>query len=235
MQYDNANLATPTGAPAKLAKSSWPSLRLWYLDHHFWRAECVRLCLFMNNVPFEDRRVGYDELYGSGMLTFGTFPSLEVNGRAIAQTHAMAAYVGKLTGMYPSDPWLQAKVDEIFGGLTDATELITGTMSIRDPERKIQTRQQMCQRDGRLTMLLSGIESVLQQNGGNGLVAGDTITVADLALWRAVNWISCGTLDGIPTDYISRLFPNLWNCHCQLDRLPEVQEWKRRNPRHYKK
>jgi glutathione S-transferase len=212
-----------------------PNLRLWYLDHHFWRAECVRLCLFLGGVPFDDKRVGYDELYGSGMLTFGTFPSLEVNGRPIAQTHAMAAYAGKLTGMYPNDPWLAAKVDEIFGGLTDATELVTGTMGIRDPNQKIQTREQMCQRDGRLTMLLSGIESVIAQNGGNGYTAGDSITVADLALWRAVNWMSCGTLDGIRTDYISRHFPNLWNVHRQVEALPQVQEWKRRNPRHYKK
>lgn len=222
----------PVGTRAPVA---YPELRLWYLDHHFWRAECVRLCLFMGGVPFEDKRVGYDELYGSGMLTFGTFPSLEVNGKPIAQTHAMAAFSGRLTGMYPNDPWLAAKVDEIFGGLTDATDLVTGTMGIRDSNQKIQARQQMCQRDGRLTMLLSGIESVLAQNGGNGLSAGESITVADLALWRAVNWLSCGTLDGIRTDYIQRHFPNLWSVHCNIDNQPQVQEWKQRNPRHYRK
>jgi glutathione S-transferase len=189
----------------------------------------------MGGVPFEDKRVGYDELYGSGMLTFGTFPALEVNGRPIAQTHAMAAYAGKLTGYYPNDPWLAAKVDEIFGGLTDATELITGTMSIRSPDQKIQVRQQMCQRDGRLTMLLSGVESVLAQNGGNGYTAGDSLTVADLALWRAVNWMSCGTLDGIPRDYISKCFPHLWKLHLAVDAIPKVQDWKQRNPHQYRR
>lgn len=219
------------GSPAM----SHPDLKLWYLDHHFWRAECVRLCLFMGGVPFEDKRVGYDELYGSGMLTFGTFPALEVNGKPIAQTHAMAAFCGKLTGYYPEDIWQQAKVDEVFAGLTDVTDLITGTMGIRDPQQKIQARRQMIQKDGRATMLLSGVESILVQNGRNGLVAGEKITVADLALWRAVNWISCGTLDGIPTDYIARSFPTLWKCHTQIDALPKVQEWKKRNPHHYRR
>merc|ERR1712070_971942 len=106
---------------------------------------------------------------------------------------------------------------------------------IRDPQQKIQARRQMIQKDGRATMLLSGVESVLTQNGGNGLVAGDKVTVADLALWRAVNWMSCGTLDGIRTDYIQRHFPNLWNVHRQVEALPQVQDWKRRNPRHYRK
>jgi glutathione S-transferase len=212
-----------------------PQLRLWYLDHHFWRAECVRVCLFMSGVPFDDKRVGYDELYGSGMLTFGTFPALEVNGRPIAQTHAMAAYCGKLTGMYPQDPFLQAKVDEVFAALTDATDLITGTMRIRDPNQKIATRQQYIQQDGRLTMFLTGIESVLKENGGNGHVAGDSLTVADLALWRAVDWMSCGTLDGIPREYIAQCFPLLYKVHRQVDALPKVQEWKGRNPHHYRK
>lgn len=218
---------------AMTSSKGLPQLRLWYLDHHFWRAECVRLCCFLGDVPLEDKRVGYNELYGSGMLTFGTFPALEVNGKSIAQTHAMAAFVGKLTGYYPSDPWLAAKVDEIFGGLTDATDLITGTMSIRSPNEKIRVRQQMCQQEGRLTMLLLGIENVLAQNGGNGLTAGDKLSVADLALWRAVNWMSCGTLDGISVNYISQCFPNLWKVHCNVEALPKVQEWKQKHPRHY--
>lgn len=219
---------------SETSRAAMPNLRLWYLDHHFWRAECVRLSCFIGGIPLEDKRVGYDELYGSGMLTFGTFPALEVNGRSIAQTHAMAAFVGKMTGHYPSDPWLAAKVDEIFGGLTDATDLITGTMGIRNPQQKIQTRQQMCSQEGRLTMLLSGVENVLAQNGGNGFTAGSSLTIADLALWRAVNWMSCGTLDGIPRDYISKSFPNLWKVHCNIEAQPKVQEWKRKNPHHYR-
>lgn len=228
-------MATLQRAMSTNSNNKFPSLRLWYLDHHFWRAECVRLALFMGNVPFEDKRVGYDELYGSGMLTFGTFPALEVNGRPIAQTHAMAAYVGKLTGYYPDDPWLQAKVDEVFGGLTDATDLVTGTMGIRNPNQKIQTRQSYCQQDGRLTMLLSGLEGLLVQNGGNGLFAGDQVTVADLAVWRAVDWLSCGVLDGIPRNYISSAFPNMWTLYQKIDGLPKVLEWKQKNPHHYRR
>lgn len=214
---------------------SLPQLRLWYLDHHFWRAECVRLCLTIGNVPFEDKRVGYDELYSSGMLHFGTFPALEVNGRSINQTHAMAAFCGKLTGMYPSDVWLAAKVDEVFAGLTDATELVTGTMQIQDPQQKILRRQQLCSQEGRLTMLLGGVETILQQNGSNGFCAGNSLTVADLALWRAVGWLSGGVLDGIAGDYIMKWFPALWKLHCAMDKHPKVQEWKARFPNKYRK
>lgn len=167
------------------------------------------------------------------MLHFGTCPALEVDGRSINQTHAAAAFIGKLTGMYPDDPWLAAKVDETFAGLTDATELVTGTMGIRDPNQKFQARQQLVSNNGRLTMLLGGIESILIQNGCNGLVAGNTVSVADFALWRAVGWLSSGIIDGIPQDYISRVFPNLWALHCKIDAMPEVQAYKQHNPKHY--
>mmetsp|Transcript_100606 Transcript_100606/g.189739 ORF Transcript_100606/g.189739 Transcript_100606/m.189739 type:complete len:246 (-) Transcript_100606:87-824(-) len=215
--------------------SAYPKLTIWYLDHHFWRAECMRIPLFMRGIPFEDSRCGWEQMHASGMLHFGTCPALEVDGRSINQTHAAAAYVGKLTGMYPSDPWLAAKVDEVFAGLTDATELVTGTMGIRDPNRKIQVRQQLTAPDGRLTMFLTGIEGVLMQNGANGFVAGDTVTVADFALWRAVGWLSSGIIDGISPDYISVMFPTLWKLHCMIDTMPEVQSYKQRHPHHYRR
>merc|ERR1712217_171810 len=86
-----------------------------------------------------------------------------------------------------------------------------------------------------LTMLLSGLESLLVQNGSNGLFAGEAVTVADLAVWRAVDWMSNGTLDGIPRSYIPNTFPNLASLYQKVDALPEVQEWKQKNPRHYKR
>lgn len=220
---------------AAVQGKGYPELKIWYLDHHFWRAECIRLPLFIRGIPFQDSRCGWEEMHASGMLHFGTCPALEVDGRSINQTHAAAAYVGRLTGMYPADPWLAAKVDEAFAGLTDATELVTGTMGIRDPGQKIRARQQLVSQDGRLTQMLSGLEIILRQNGSNGLVAGQTVTVADFALWRAVGWLSCGVIDGIPTDYIAQVFPNLWKLHCKIDTMPEVDNYKQRHPRHYRR
>ncbi|CAE7565594.1 MRL1 [Symbiodinium pilosum] len=132
-----------------------PQLKLIYLDHHYWRAECARLALFMANVPFEDARMGYEGMYSSGALTFGTFPALVVAGKGVLnQTQAIARYVGHLTGMYPSDPFLAAKCDEAIDGLTDVSDLITDTMQERDPKRKIAWRAALVAPDGRMTMQL---------------------------------------------------------------------------------
>merc|ERR1719482_2225302 len=220
-------------APMAPDKNSIPKLKLIYLDHHYWRAECVRLALYLADVPFEDARMGYEDMYASGALTFGTFPALVVGGKGVLnQTQAIARYVGQVTGLYPDDPFLAAKCDEAIDGLTDISDLITATMQERNPQRKIQWRQSLIAQDGRMTMLLNGIESLLKQNGATPVpyVAGNELSVADLALWRAVGWISSGILDGIPTTYIQQTFPRLWALHVAIDQDPKVGQWKAKNP-----
>jgi glutathione S-transferase len=217
-------------------QGSIPQLKLIYLDHHYWRAECARLAMFMADVPFEDARMGYDDMYASGALTFGTFPALVVgNQGCLNQTQAIASYVGKITGYYPSDPFLQAKADEVIDGLTDISDLVTDTMQERDPNRKIQWRQHLISANGRMAMLLNGLETMCKQNGCNGYTVGQSMTISDFAVWRAVGWLSSGVIDGIPKDYVQRTYPNLYKVHAGIDALPKVGQWKAKNPHHYKR
>ena len=206
------------------------------VDHHYWRAECTRLALTIADVPFEDARMSYEEMYRSGALTFGTFPALVVGGKGVInQTQAIARYVGSLTGLYPSDPFLSAKCDEAIDALTDVSELVTATMQERDPQRKIQWRKMLIAPDGRMTMLLNGIESLLKQNGASPVpfVAGASLSVADLALWRAVGWLSSGVIDGVPVTYVSSMVPLLWALHLAVDQYPKVVAWKAQHPHQY--
>merc|ERR1711918_22501 len=48
-------LYQPPAEPAA-PKPAVPKLTLYYGDMPFWRAECVRMCLFVGGVPFEDHR-----------------------------------------------------------------------------------------------------------------------------------------------------------------------------------
>jgi len=144
---------------------------------------------------------------------------------------------GHLTGLYPSDPFLSAKCDEAIDGLTDCSELITATMQCKNPQQKVQWRQSLIASDGRLTMLLSGIEALLQQNGASPVpyVAGNSLSVADLALWRAVGWLSSGVLDGIPPTYVQKCYPLLYALHSAIDKMPKVAEWKSQHPHQYRR
>ena len=63
---------------------------------------------------------------------------------------------------------------------------------------------------------LGGLERLLTQSGA-AYVGGDAMSVADLALWRAVGWLSSGVIDGIPPTYIASAFPRLWALHVAVD------------------
>ena len=80
----------------------------------------------------------------SGRLAFGQLPVLEVFAdaaadadaiaptAALAQSGAILRYVGKLSGLYPSDPLLAAKVDAI---LDQEADMLAGVRVARYQER----------------------------------------------------------------------------------------------------
>ena len=161
----------------------------------------------------------------------------------------MATYSGKLAGLYPKDDdWLAAKCDEVINGCTDVTVTIGGTMRIQDAEEKARARAALIASDGRLTMHLKGLEKLLVENqgrtdaesqkkgpDGDSLVVsvGDSLTVADLAVWRLVGWLSSGTIDGIPGDYVTKNFPFLAALIASVDKHAGVVSWKAKYPEFY--
>ena len=232
------------------------SLKVYYGDMPFWRAEVVRLALFMGDVPFEDvrdqkrvdlivrahmleltssaqpSRLCISRTQAAGKLTFGAVPVLEADGKMLSQTSAMAVYAAKLAGMHPEDAWDAAKVDECISGCTDVTGTVGKTFGMKDDE-KASARAALIAADGRLTLHLGGLEKICSENGGCSYAVGSTITVADIAIWRLVGWLSSGVIDGIPGDYVSTTFPHLAELVTAVDAHPKVGEWKTLHSKFY--
>merc|ERR1712110_805561 len=175
-----------------------PKLVLHYFDFPFWRAEVCRLSLHLGKVEFEDKKIkDFKEFKESGIAPFGQAPILEVDGKVIAQTGAIARYCGKLGGFYPkNDDFAAAKIDEIIDTATDITNHVGKTMFIKDDKEKLAARAELC--SGKLAKYLEALEKFLTQNGSTGFYVGNQMTIADLAVWRLMGWLNGGVLDGIP-------------------------------------
>ena len=52
----------------------------------------------------------------------------------------------------------------------------------------------------------------------------EKMTIADIAMWRLLGWLTSGIIDGIPTSIIDD-FRKLKNIHHQVHTHPKVQEW----------
>ena len=201
-------------------------LKLIYPDVAFWRAEMSRLALFIGGIEFEDLRPSREEIAKmrtEGIFPFGQFPVLQVDGKNIAQTGAIARFCGKLSGLYPTEnDFYAAKVDEVIDLATDITGKIRPSLIEKDPEKMKEMRRELAETV--LPQWLGFMETLLETNGKTGYFVDDSLTVADLAAWRLCGWISGGIIDGIP-ETILDTYP-LLNAHQNhISNLPKVVEW----------
>ena len=75
---------------------------------------------------------------------------------------------------------------------------------------------------------LGFLEKLLQDNGDTGFFVGDSISVADLAVWRLCAWISGGIIDGLSVNLLDG-FPLLTVHQSQISNLTKVIEWIKKN------
>jgi len=205
-------------------------LKLIYPDVPFWRAEMSRMALFIGGIEFEDLRPSREEIAKmrtEGIFPFGQFPVLQVDGKTIAQTGAIARFCGKLSGLYPTEnDFYAAKVDEVIDLATDITFKIRPALVEKDPEKKTEMRRELA--EAVLPQWLGFMETLLEDNGKTGYFVNDSLTVADLAAWRLCGWISGGIIDGIPETILDD-FPLLNTHHNNISNLPKVAEWLGKN------
>jgi len=183
-----------------------PDIKLYYPDFPFWRAEVSRLALHLGNVPYENVKINFRSpedraaFQASGKAPFGQVPTLEVDGKIIAQTGAIARYCGKQSGFYPRDDDVAAaKIDEIIDTATDITNAIGKTFGMAEAE-KMAARKVLG--DETLPKYFKAIEKIMTDNGSTGFYVGNSMTIADLAMWRLLGWVTGGALDGLPKEVL---------------------------------
>ena len=205
-------------------------LKFIYVDTPFWRAEVGRIALLMGDITFDDVRIKREDFSiakETGILSDGTvlpfhqIPCLVVDGVSIAQTGAIARFCGKLSGLYPThDDVKAAKIDDFIDFATDLTVMISNTQNEADESKKINARRDLAK--GPLKRKLSMLEKNIS-NDSEWLFTS-TISIADVAIWRLLGWLSSGILDGMPTDLLSG-FPKIRKLCLAVDNHPKIQKW----------
>jgi len=204
-------------------------LKFIYVDTPFWRAEVGRIALFMGDIKFDDVRIKREDfstaketgtLSDGTVLPFHQIPCLVVDDVSIAQTGAIARFCGKLSGLYPThDDVNAAKIDDFIDFATDLTVMIDNTPNKTDEEKKRKARRDLA--TGPLKRKLSMLEKNISSDS-EWLVTSN-ISIADVAIWRLLGWLSSGILDGMPTDLLSG-FPKIRKLCLAVDKHPKIQK-----------
>lgn len=204
-------------------------IKIYYSHTPFWRAEVLRVSLFIKDIPFEDIRVSREEfvhLIKTGFLPngkkapFHQLPVIEAEGKIIGQTGAIARYCGKASNLYADDNLKAAKIDQIIDAATDITNLVSPTIREKDLDKKMEDRKLLVNK--LLPRWFRYLENLLSEDESTWFV--EKMSIADVAIWRLLGWLTSGIIDGIPTSIIDD-FPKLKNVHHQVHTHPKVQEW----------
>jgi glutathione S-transferase len=197
-------------------------LKLTYFDFHGGRGEPARIALSMGGIPFEDVRVKGDDWARLKPNTpFGALPLLEKDGETLAQSNAINRYVGRLTNLYPSDPWQAALCDETMEAVEDLTGKIAVTMFLGDEEKKAQRKALV---EGPIPFYLTRLQQRLEAHGGR-YFAGDKLSVADLKVFVLLRHLKSGVLDHVPTDLPDRIAPKLVEHYERIKNDPGVKAY----------
>jgi glutathione S-transferase len=200
-------------------------LKLTYFDFDGGRGEPARLALHIGGIPFEDERVSpKDWPQFRDRTPFQALPTLEVDGKVVAQSNSINRYVGKLAGLYPKDDWQALLCDEVMDAAEDIGIRIGNTIDLPADAKK-KAREELSA--GSITRFLQQLQARLKSAGGE-YFADKRLTVADLKIFMLVRWLRSGVLDHIPKDLVDRVAPLMVKHFERVGDLPKVSAYYER-------
>lgn len=201
-------------------------IKLVYFDFNFWRVDVCKLTLAIGKIPFENKIVSKRYFIinkESDEFPFGQVPLLHVNEKIIAQTSAMIRYCGKITGLYPSDIFECALVDQTIDFANDVTNLIIPSIREQDLKRKKIKREELNNKI--LPKWLSYLERFLKNNNCSNFFITNKLTIADIIVWRILLWMTSGKLEHISID-LKLKYPLLSNYYFFISNFTRLTSLK---------
>jgi len=200
-----------------------PTFKLTYFDIHGGRGEPARLAMYIGGIAFEDHRISFRE-FGANReaYPFKRVPVFQIDDVVLSQCNSINRYVGRLAGLYPTDPLQAAYCDEAMDAVEDIVSKQVVTMSIHDDEEKKAARQALA--EGPIPIYLQRLGEILKARGGEWF-ADERLTVADLKVMVWVRSLRSGILEHVPSDLPERYAPMLVDHQARVEGDPKVREY----------
>ena len=194
------------------------------------RAETARLILAQAGVSYEDKRIKKEEWPAlKASLPMGQLPVLEVDGKTIGQSMAIARYCAKRFGLAGKDELEGALADQAVDQVSDFLDEVIKVMKEPEEAKKAEMGKQL--KVEKLPALLASMEKLLKGQGGK-YFAGSSLTWADIVVYQFVSLkvprpnqpkalIEESDLTGCPA--ISALVAT-------VGALPNIKKWEQTRP-----
>ncbi|GAU96922.1 hypothetical protein RvY_08289 [Ramazzottius varieornatus] len=194
------------------------------------RGEVIRWILAYSGQEFTDNRIELEEWVKALMdnrskAPLGQIPYIEVDGRALGQSHAIGRYLARQYSCAGQDPWEQAEVDAIVDFSEDAYNPFTDWLRTKFVFGKLEKANELQQQylSSHIPPYLKKFDQLIRD--GKGFAVGEGPTWADFTmvafLDEVVTLMEPKLLDGYATlhDYVDR-----------IHNLKGIKEWLTRRP-----
>ncbi|CAG9763047.1 unnamed protein product [Ceutorhynchus assimilis] len=185
--------------------------------------EPIRFLLHYGGINFVDQRITKDQWPNLKPSTpLGQLPILEVDGRVLYQSVAVARYVATqvgLTGKTDLENW---EIDAAVDTVEDFRVKIAAWFFEANPAKKQQLKQALDNEV--LPFLLTKLDTFANNNGG--YLAANKLTWADLFFAAIVDF----TTYIYGADFIAK-YPNLVRVRSNVTSIPAIRAWIARRPK----
>lgn len=187
------------------------------------RGEPIRMIFAFKGIKYEDKRLDLQKEWPSVKPTtpFGSLPVLYIDGKPLAQSTAIARYLGRTFGMAGKNDWEAALCDQYVDGLNDLNAKMTPYFIEQDPEKKKALGKKNMEED--IKPFFERYENFLKASG-TGHFVGNSMTWADLALFSTFAFLGKDhpELFGGKT--------HLQNFMKSVSSIPSIREWLDKRP-----
>ena len=202
------------------------------------RAELIRIVLAEAGVEYTEHPVGhgtppvngrptdFQALKATPLLPFGALPVWEEpDGFVLAQSVAIASHLARTHGLQGKSARDAARCDQMLGAFDDVRAELRKLASVA-PEGRTAQREQLSSEF--LPRWFGYFDRLLRANrGGADVLVGDSLTVADLALWYLVELCQDNGLGAAVARY-----PSLVAFAARIGQRPRIAEYVRSPRRH---
>jgi len=201
------------------------SIKLFYFPMRG-RAETARLLLIYSGTKYEDIKISVEQWPAmKEKMPMGQLPVLEVDGKQLCQSTAIARYLARECGLAGKNNWDMARADMIVDGIFDMWGHLKDVyMPKLQGDKKTADENWAKLSDSTLKLFLDNNTRFLNENGGVWFV-GDSLTWADIAIaeFMAVleDCFNPNTLDN---------FPQLKSFKEKVFSLPKLKEYVSQRP-----
>jgi len=187
------------------------------------RGETTRLCFAAAGIKFEDKRIEHKDWPALKANTpWGSLPILEVDGKQIGQSIAIARYVAREGGLTGKDSMEQAIVDSIVDSVTDLREKM---IEVHFKAEDLKAAAQKDFQEKTIPGTLPNLEKLAAANKEKpGFFVGSKLTVADIHFFSVLEMLQQNAPQILST------FPALKKVFDTVAANPKIAEYIKQRP-----